>query len=456
MKLFHAMAFSSILALCGLVAAHAQGTASITGTVRDPMGRGIYRARVTVSNSGVERYTITESHGEYVIDGLPPGEYTLSVSQRAFKKFESKKIVLEAGKKAHFDAYLLVDESNLTPDDFGFKTNDHEVVDVFFVDSNYGWIATRDHHLQQSLIFSTKDGGGTWTRTFTPEGVVRLFFLSGDLGWALKSDEKRGNGRPTYYVLRTTDGGRSWNQMSSVPFGEASVTDAVLDDLVFIDNEQGWTIGTGPVGHGLIMETLNAGKSFGRMPEIDHSVKAVYGIVATKKVGIWLYGDGCILHSADEGKTWKKPDDLANLEISLKSLAINSAIFSDGGRGWLVGNNIGDGIILATEDSGEHWRVALKSQTGGFGGVSFWDEKDGCAASSYPALLFCTQDGGLTWNSRGTLPPESESRAGGFKILVMLKSGMGWALRDGGFLYETANSGQNWHPLDLIAGPSKH
>jgi photosystem II stability/assembly factor-like uncharacterized protein len=66
-------------------------------------------------------------------------------------------------------------------------------------------------------------------------------------------------------------------------------------------------------------------------------------------------------------------------------------------------------------------------------------------------LLFCTEDGGLTWKSADVLPPRSkEDQAEFFKSLIILKSKKGWALRGGGYLYETTDGGKSWHDLDIL------
>ena len=93
-----------LVAVCLLAAmAPAQiTTTTITGTVSDPGGAAVPGAQVTASNvgTGVSRTTDTNAQGEYRIDLLPVGEYTVEVSANGFKKSKQTGIVLEVSRTA--------------------------------------------------------------------------------------------------------------------------------------------------------------------------------------------------------------------------------------------------------------------------------------------------------------------------------------------------------------------
>ena len=91
-------------------AAFAQDTASITGTVSDPSGAAVGNAQVALSNPerGINRETKTNGDGEYLVGGLPPGPYKLSIVAPGFKKYSAKGIKLQVGQKARADIALQV------------------------------------------------------------------------------------------------------------------------------------------------------------------------------------------------------------------------------------------------------------------------------------------------------------------------------------------------------------
>jgi len=92
------------------MAVFGQDTASITGTVTDPSGAAVGGAQVTLNSPerGINRETQTNADGEYLVGGLPPGPYKLSISTPGFKKYEAGGIILRVAQKARADAALQV------------------------------------------------------------------------------------------------------------------------------------------------------------------------------------------------------------------------------------------------------------------------------------------------------------------------------------------------------------
>ena len=88
----------------------AQDTGQMTGTVHDPSGASIANAKVTVSSPdrGITRVTNTNTDGDYLVGGLPPGSYNLEVSASGFRTYKAQGIVLRVGGKNRADATLQV------------------------------------------------------------------------------------------------------------------------------------------------------------------------------------------------------------------------------------------------------------------------------------------------------------------------------------------------------------
>ncbi len=77
----------SLVAAFATVAAWAQFSAGIQGTVTDPSGAAVPGATVTVTNklTKVARTTTTTNTGVYAVSGLTPGDYTVRVEKKGFK-----------------------------------------------------------------------------------------------------------------------------------------------------------------------------------------------------------------------------------------------------------------------------------------------------------------------------------------------------------------------------------
>ncbi len=82
-------------------AAAKQGT--ILGDVTDQTGAVLAGATATITNgAGITQTATTNDRGEYSVEGLPTGTYSLTISAPAFKDFHSDGLALERGPE-HFD-----------------------------------------------------------------------------------------------------------------------------------------------------------------------------------------------------------------------------------------------------------------------------------------------------------------------------------------------------------------
>jgi photosystem II stability/assembly factor-like uncharacterized protein len=332
------------------------------------------------------------------------------------------------------------------PDIATYPTSAHQVDDLFFLDPKHGWIMVTDHILNQDHLFRTVDGGVTWKNTVLPLRVGRLFFLNAATGWALQYSFTAGEPAIlTYHLLGTKDGGKNWRQISSRPFLSGSSDNTpVLVDFAFSDEKHGWVVGGAPYNVGWVLQTSTGGKSFEKLAQISAFFQACFGVVASVRE-VWIYGEGGFLHSQDSGKTWS-PISLGEFTGNRELVTFRSGVLARDGSGWLAGN-LTQAIVIGTKNFGQDWQVRLRSDNPRqFDLISSWDWDHACAAAA--PLLFCTADGGATWNKRATWPETEHDRANLLERLVILPSGKGWAVRGGGYLYQTDDGGQSWYETD--------
>src|ERR1700704_3822902 len=96
-----------ILVFCAGVALGQQGTGSLKGQVSDEFGGVIVGATVVAVNaSGVEKTCTTNGDGNFVLNGLAPGKYTIRMSAPGFAKSETADIEVTAGRSAPFNVTL--------------------------------------------------------------------------------------------------------------------------------------------------------------------------------------------------------------------------------------------------------------------------------------------------------------------------------------------------------------
>src|SRR5688572_19688382 len=89
-------------------AAWAQGTAQLSGTVRDESGAVLPGVTVTATqtDTGLVRTAVTDETGGYLLTNLPTGPYRLEVALQGFKTYVQTGIVLQVGGTPTVNAVL--------------------------------------------------------------------------------------------------------------------------------------------------------------------------------------------------------------------------------------------------------------------------------------------------------------------------------------------------------------
>jgi len=101
---------AALAMLCTALAAKAQDTGYISGTVTDKSGSAVAGADVVISstNGSATHTTTTNGDGAYVVSGLAGGTYDLVVSAKGFQKYTAQGVVLDVARKIRVDVVLTV------------------------------------------------------------------------------------------------------------------------------------------------------------------------------------------------------------------------------------------------------------------------------------------------------------------------------------------------------------
>ena len=134
-----------------------------------------------------------------------------------------------------------------------------------------------------------------------------------------------------------------------------------------------------------------------------------------------------------------QPDDARLCDLS----------FVDPQHGWAVGDH---GVILHTDDGGQHWSPQVSGVTCTLNSVCFVDVRNGWAAGgmAYPYLhdssgvVLCTQDGGLSWQREPVLLPA-------LRKIRFFNERQGWAVGCPSAMFPagaftTRDAGRSWQP----------
>jgi photosystem II stability/assembly factor-like uncharacterized protein len=222
-----------------------------------------------------------------------------------------------------------------------------------------------------------------------------------------------------------------------------SAAQKIYDDLFsasFPNEKEGWASGR----WGCILHTADGGKTWVRQNTgTDLTLSSVFFI--DPKDG-WAVGEeGIIIHTADGGKTWEKqrgPVPFFHMKVHFESPL----------KGWIVSEQT---HILYTEDGGKTWSIQFKDQDFILKSVSFCDGLNGWAVGEY-GFIYHTSNGGKTWeNQGGTFGLSAKTgdvEGGNFLFdVAAIDPQTAWAVGIDGYVIRTINGGKTWQEVSTGA-----
>jgi len=245
--------------------------------------------------------------------------------------------------------------------------------DVFFVDSNYGWIVGYDE-----VILTTSNGGDGWVLAPPSpprEEFISVMFVNRLQGWmAGDFDGNPAGGQVAYSGI----GG---------PNPEEQVTTSDPLNVVFmVDEFNGWTGGQ----NGTILNTTDAGQNW---MEIDFpSNFEIFDVHFLSANSGWVCTANGEIYGTSDGSNWTEQD------ISTTS-DIRAIYFVDETHGWACGD--GNTVFRVTEGVGATltWTaVSLsdESEDQVWNDIFFVDEMNGWIVGEN-GKIYHSSDGGSTW-----------------------------------------------------------
>jgi photosystem II stability/assembly factor-like uncharacterized protein len=272
------------------------------------------------------------------------------------------------------------------------------IEEVFFLDAQHGWACDPTYTPEEpDYILRTVDGGKTWTRVEQPLPKLgaTLFFVDTEVGYAVGASSQHWGGG----ISKTTDGGLTWHDAGGE--GEQAPGEEALDDVFFVNAQEGWTVGWHCVldhnGHG-IYHTTDGGdtweRQYGRSLDVEgwptdavllsdvFFADAQHGWVLGAPIVLEGAVSGFILRTDDGGDTWDKV-------VIPGSGVFSDLCFVDRNAGWVVGEG---GAILRTEDGGRTWTAEDSGTTADFHSVSFTDATHGWAVGEWGTVLRYSTD----------------------------------------------------------------
>ncbi len=287
---------------------------------------------------------------------------------------------------------------------------------VYFLDQNRGWVAGSG-----GTLLVTKDGGLTWKRLYplTKDNLHDVYFANERVGWLVAERDMlklKTNDEPRAYLLKTEDGGFSWQRI----FLNGFDPNARLVRAVFADAERGWVFGE----TGVVFATRDGGAHW--MRQASPTKHLLLGGAFIDYAHGWLVGAGAtILQTKDGGMTWQ-----TGLVRDGDGARFTATSFAGNRLGWAVGLA---GRVFTTSDGGLNWFEQKSNVEVDLLDVKFVNAAEGWAAGGEGILLHTT-DGGRHWTT------ESGGTSHILQRLFFVDPNHGWAVGFGGTILSYGQS----------------
>ncbi len=247
-------------------------------------------------------------------------------------------------------------------------TND-TLLSIYFFNSVTGYISG-----VSGIIFKTADGGNNWSEQ-TSGTTIKLncvYFIDSDKGF-IGADSK---------LLRTTNGGNSWN-VSDFP--------GIINSISFINDNTGFSVGSISNTTRDLRKTTNGGGTW--LPVSLPLTPALNEIQFINSSTGFICGNGnTFFKTTNSGTNW-----ILDNTISNDGFAFNSVYFDNIGNGYLVGTY---GTVFKSKDTGNNWTPNAPSGT--FESLSIVNFTGLSTGYISGYSLYKTSNGGSNWVSLNT------------------------------------------------------
>jgi photosystem II stability/assembly factor-like uncharacterized protein len=295
--------------------------------------------------------------------------------------------------------------------------------DVTFVSDNVGWAAGfYPNGTGNYSLIKTTNFGLTWEEKYTYQNNLTesICFISELTGWMIDGN----------YLIKTTDGGDTWN---SYPIQASSIR-----CITFIDSLKGTMCGSS------IYNTTDGGITWTKY-NISPGTNFLSIDFYNEEFGMLVGNRGLLLKTTDSGNTWQDYLKIVDADLS-------SVHFINENIGWAVGYDrlqYNRGIILKTSNGGIEWHKQLLDSLTQIKSVHFINKDTGFALStrmpSTQYALLKTTDAGSTWIDK------TIDGINYVEKLFFIDANTGWIVGMNGLIYKTTDGGESWIDLSLFS-----
>lgn len=280
-----------------------------------------------------------------------------------------------------------------------------------------------------SLTYPSSAQTQPWKKLQSPVNITLryLSFVDSLTGWAAGEAGT---------IIRTTDGGDSWEVQNST-------VQTFIMDILFVDENLGWALTLKDVFpfNSVVLKTTNGGDEWSaeNFPDPSKLIRTIFFFDSLNG----FVGGSYIAHTSDGGESWNKAEVDSNMVSNFPVYKFN---FLNRQFGYACGGRIDvAGVVWRTTNYGLNWSAQGISADEVFD-IFIFDSLNAITLSGDPEGLFPiadlnTTDAGITWNY-------DELPFFGLSFTIDFRTyNEGWSASGYKFLL-TTNRGETWNEFE--------
>lgn len=263
------------------------------------------------------------------------------------------------------------------------------------------------------VILKTTDGGLSWDVKLSIFSKLQsVHFINSDIGFVAG-----------YSIIKTIDGGNHWDTI----FSPSSI---LFNKVSFIDANIGYA-----VGDGVIIKTIDGGKTWASTSYCSNCT--LYSVSVLNKDTCYVVGSDIIIKTVDGGINWIKQS------VGI-SATLTSICFPKTDTGYIAGMN---GLLFKTVNGGNNWIKQDSISSSSYKSIFFTDVNNGVIVGDNNNIIIKTNDGGNHWTT--------QLKTNGVNLLhsvSLTNKNSGIIVGDNGTILKTIDNGLNWDTISYVNG----
>jgi photosystem II stability/assembly factor-like uncharacterized protein len=232
--------------------------------------------------------------------------------------------------------------------------------EIYFLDEDHGFVSLRScdaDDCNRGGWLMTMDGGTSWVRTTIGQYVKSIFFTSQLTGFVVTEEFIEQSA--IYTILKTTDGGKTWNEIFRPSPGKGELTARFVNDQIGYAHDRYTIFMTTDGG-----ESWRASASSNHISSIAITGNVAYaGFSSVGWPGITSTSPSYVVRS-DDGVTWTRVKDFSH-PTSQVGFSPQGDLGVVVGHSWVSDPSVKSFYHISTStDKGENWVDSVEEWPG--------------------------------------------------------------------------------------------